>query len=253
MLFYRTNNSQVSGPITSSPKQTSTKTPKGSAKKTNSRFNKAPNKATKTISTKATVTSATKPTLIVSLPLTMGQTQQQIQQCPPKLIPSVTTRAIGHDRKPSAIGAKGKRPIPSSSSGSSSSSSDSSNSDSGSSDSSDSDNNEQMDTNTIPPPPPLLSVDSTTAAAYPKSQSPIRIMPPGTLTSLSTIPRLSPSNPSPTITTKLLTSGGVQPTRIISTSKSPSLVATIGGNPINIGAFHNVKPVDDTNKTLNNR
>ena len=248
--LYRTHSSQLSGAVTSSPKQSVTKTnnsSKGVAKKTIARTNKQTQSKTTKVVPKATVTSTTTPTLIVSLPLAIGQPQY-----PPKLIPTVSTKAIGHDKKPSAIGGKGKRPIPSSSSGSSSSGS--SNSESGSSDSSDSDDDDQMDT-TRPLPPLLLD------SGRPRSQSPIRIMPPSKLTSLSTIPLLSPSNPSPTITTKLLSyanktsppSIGVTSHKNVPvSSKPPSLVATtIRSDPINIGAFHIVNQSADN--TLNNR
>ena len=258
---------KLPGPVTSSPKTKGGVASRGGAtKKQSVRGSSAKHttsKGTKSVA-KATVTSVTTPKLIVSLPI--GQSQMPR---PPKLIPSVSTKGVNitSDKKPSSIGGKGKGKRMSSSSSSGSSSSGSSNGESGSSDSSDSE--EPMDTSEIPPPPPLLvdsAVSMATTMTHPHPvQSPIRIMPPNKLTSLNTIPLLSPSNSSPNITTKLLLSGTKQATPtvgvtpLVSPTPSPatkpsSLVATIGGNPaaVNISAFHVVKQSQDGNKTAKN-
>lgn len=225
--------------------------------------------ATKTVKNASKIAVSTKPppslaTLIVSLPITNITTSHQKQET--KLITHTIPNQGGigllAEGRPMAIGGKGKRKRSSSSSSSGSSSSDSSSeSGSGSSDSSDSERN-TMDLAPPPPPPPLLV--NTSAAmgnkvVQPKPiQSPIRLMPPGQLTSLAGIPLLSPTTSSSTVvpfTSKQTTGFVPLATHLTSSSKTP-FITSIGGKQINISAFHIVKSGKEdfsSNDKLQNR
>ena len=252
---------------TTTQRQPVTKTApsRGASKKQTVRGSNKQTIATKTVKNASKIAVTTKPppslaTLIVSLPITNITTSHQKQET--KLITHTIPNQGGigllAEGKPMAIGGKGKRKRSSSSSSSGSSSSDSSSeSGSGSSDSSDSERN-TMD---LAPPPLLVNTSPAMGnkVVHPKPiQSPIRLMPPGQLTSLAGIPLLSPTTSSSTIvpfTSKQTTGFVPLATHLTSSSKTP-FITSIGGKPINISAFHIVKSGKEdfsSNDKLQNR
>ena len=254
---------------TTTQRQPVTKTApsRGASKKQTVRGSNKQTIATKTVKNASKIAITTKPpqslaTLIVSLPITNITTSHHKQET--KLITHTIPNQGGIGLlaagKPMAIGGKGKRKRSSSSSSSGSSSSDSSSeSGSGSSDSSDSERN-TMD---LAPPPLLVNTSPATGnkVVQPKPiQSPIRLMPPGQLTSLAGIPLLSPTTSSSStvvpFTSKQTTGFVPLATHLTSSSKTPFITTSIGGKPINISAFHIVKSGKEdfsSNDKLQNR